>query len=98
MILAALDYLPVNFSEYLYHLYLSISLYRPSIYAKKSDTHMILGYSCRSLFETIIMFYIQKNPDLKILTTPIHHSSFINIIEKYIKPNNLYIIDILYQF
>ena len=93
MILAALDYLPVNFSEYLYHLYLSISLYRPSIYAKKSDTHMILGYSCRSLFETIIMFYIQKNPDLKILTTPIHHSSFINIIEKYIKPNNLYIID-----
>ena len=94
MILAALDYLPVSFREYLYHLYLSTSFNRPLLYKQKSNTHMILGYSCRSIFESIIMFYIEKNPNLKILTTPIHHSSFINIIEKYIKPNNLYIIDI----
>lgn len=93
MILAALDYLPVSFSEYLYHLYLSTSFIRPSIYKKKCNMHAILGYSCRSLFESIIMFYTEKNPNLKILTTPIHHSSFINIIEKYIQPNNLFIID-----
>ena len=94
MISAALDYLPVSFSEYLYHLYLSFSYNSLPIHTEKSNINRVLGYSCRSLFDTILRYYYEKNKNLKILTTPIHHTSFRNIIEKYVKPENLYILDI----
>ena len=94
MISAALDYLPVSFKDYLYHLVVPFNIKRPSNYLKERDVHQLMGYSCRSLFDTIMRYYSEKNNNLKILTTPIHHTSFRNIIEKYVKPENVFILDV----
>ena len=94
MISAALDYLPVSFKDYLYHLIVPFNIKRPSNYLKEQDVHQLLGYSCRSLFDTIMRYYSERNNNLKILTTPIHHTSFRNIIEKYVKPENVFILDV----
>ena len=37
-------------------------------------------------------FYKSKKEDLVIVTTPIHHTSFRNIIELFVKPENIHII------
>ena len=37
-------------------------------------------------------FYVKKNDNLTIVTTPIHHTSYRNIIEKFVKPENIHII------
>jgi hypothetical protein len=46
------------------------------------------------MFDTMMKYHFSKNNNLTILTTPIHHTSFRNIIEKYVKPENVYIIGI----
>jgi len=94
MIFGALDYLPVSFFTFLYHIFTVCSFNRPKIYAKQKRIHRILGYSCRSMFDTMMKYHFSKNNNLTILTTPIHHTSFRNIIEKYVKPENVYIIGI----
>ena len=53
--------------------------------------YTVYGYSCRSLFYTTMDFF--KKDDLVIVTTPIHHTSFRNIIEKFVKPENIHIIN-----
>ena len=94
MIFAALDYLPISFYNFLYHIFSVFSFNTPKIYTKQKRMHRILGYSCRSLFDTMMQYHYYKNNNLKILTTPIHHTSFRNIIEKYVKPENVYILGI----
>lgn len=94
MIFAALDYLPVSFYNFLYHIFSAFSFNTPKIYTKHSSMHRILGYSCRSLFDTMMQYHYHKNNNLTILTTPIHHTSFRNIIEKYVKPENVYILGV----
>ena len=94
MIFAALDYLPISFYNFLYHIFSTFSFNTPKIYTKQKRSHRILGYSCRSLFDTMMQYHYSKNNNLKILTTPIHHTSFRNIIEKYVKPENVYILGI----
>ena len=37
-------------------------------------------------------FMSKKNDNLTIVTTPIHHTSYRNIIEKFVKPENIHII------
>ena len=51
----------------------------------------VLGYSCRSLFELILEHY--KKEDLVVATTPLNHTSFRNIIERFVKPENIHIIE-----
>ncbi len=94
MIFAALDYLPVSFYNFLYHIFSAFSFNTPKTYTKHSNMHRILGYSCRSLFDTMMQYHYHKNNNLTILTTPIHHTSFRNIIEKYVKPENVYILGV----
>lgn len=94
MIFAALDYLPVSFYSFIYHFISIFNITRPHTYVKESRYHKVLGYSCRSIFDTIMNHYYSKNKNLTILTTPIHHTSFRNIIEKYVKPENVYILEI----
>ena len=94
MIFAALDYLPISFYNFLYHIFSAFSFNTPKTYTKQKRMHRVLGYSCRSLFDTMMQYHYSKNNNLKILTTPIHHTSFRNIIEKYVKPENVYILGI----
>ena len=53
----------------------------------------IYGYSCRSLFYTFMRNESTKNTEIKILVTPLFHTSFRDIIEKFIRPQNIYIME-----
>ena len=94
MIFSALDYLPVTFLNFIYHIFFIFSFNRPKLYTKEKRVHKVLGYSCRSMFDSLMNYLHSKNENLTILTTPIHHTSFRNIIEKYVKPENVYILEI----
>ena len=98
MIRSALDYIPMSNSAFLGSIVDSFNPYRPEAFIKYKNKESILGYSCRSLFDTIMNYYKSKNENLKILTTPIHHTSFRNIIEKYVDPNNIFILDMNESF
>ena len=57
-----------------------------------TDFIRIYGYSCRSLFEICMEYYTQQEEINSICTTPLHHTSFYKIINKYIAlPNIEYI-------
>ena len=86
MITASLDYIPLLFTQFIAHFLNIFTFKQPEneIIGIPKYTR-ISGYSCRSLFDTTLKFYTDKNPNLKILTTPLHHTSFRNIIEKYVK-------------
>ena len=43
-------------------------------------------------------YYKTEKKTLRILTTPIHHTSFRNIIEKYVKPENIHILEMNDEF
>jgi len=98
MIRSALDYIPISNSAFLGSVVDSFNPFRPDAFIKCKNKETILGYSCRSLFDTIMNYYKNKNNNLKILTTPIHHTSFRNIIEKYVEPNNIFILDMNESF
>ncbi len=85
------DYLHLSFRDFIRHFTNVFTdeenfdlLLREKGYTK------VLGYSCRSLFEIIMMHY--QSDDLVVATTPLHHTSFRNIIERYVKPENIHII------
>lgn len=106
LIQTIVDYIPVTFFEFIHHFYFvficlfqknpdyynkEIELYSKNIY--NTYDYMVYGYSCRSLFHSLIDIIVaDKDRDIRILTTPIHHTSFIKIMEQYIKPENIDII------
>lgn len=98
MIRSALDYIPISNTAFLGSVTDCFYPYRPESYIKHNNRDVILGYSCRSLFDTIMNYYTTKNKQLRILTTPIHHTSFRNIIEKYVKPENIFILEMNESF
>eukprot|EP00457_Paulinella_chromatophora_P005685 gb/GEZN01005702.1/.p1 GENE.gb/GEZN01005702.1/~~gb/GEZN01005702.1/.p1 ORF type:complete len:445 (-),score=66.38 gb/GEZN01005702.1/:292-1626(-) len=58
------------------------------------DYIQVLGYSCRTLFESLMSVLTKENPDLRVGTTSLHHTSFKLIMEQYVKPNNIIILDV----
>ena len=74
------DYLPLSSQEFVRHIsnLMTTKKFKHWINYEKYTT--IFGYSCRGLFE-VCMKYYSSNKDLVVATTPIHHTSFRNIIE-----------------
>ena len=90
MILTVPDFIPISIYTYLSY-FTSLFTYKDYLIKNKSEIHTtIYGYSCRSLFELIMEYYKNKT----CYTTPIHHTSFRNIIEKYVGASNLVILNI----
>ena len=56
----------------------------------------IYGYCCRQLFNTFITNFISnnQNKELNIAVSPIHHTSFRDIIEANFNSKNIHILDI----
>ncbi len=98
MIRSAVDYIPLSYIGFMGALIDCFNPYRPKPYIIYSNANAILGYSCRSLFDTIMNYYKTEKKTLRILTTPIHHTSFRNIIEKYVKPENIHILEMNDEF
>jgi hypothetical protein len=83
------DYIPLSVYEICMHfIFLLFPFYKNYRFEQKYN--LVYGYSCRSLYQGILETFRNKN--IKILTTPIHHTSFINITEKY--TNNIHIIEV----
>jgi len=90
------DYLPLSNRDFVRHFanLLSKKKYDFSIRYKRFTK--VIGYSCRSLFDMIMDYF--NNKDLVVATTPIHHTSFRDIIEKYVKPENIHLIKLNDKF
>ncbi|MHA1212740.1 MAG: hypothetical protein ACTSSH_09790 [Candidatus Heimdallarchaeota archaeon] len=90
IIKVAPDYLPLSTKEFVRHF--------RNLFSKESFDHWIVyddytkifGYACRSLFEMCMGYFAKE--DLVVATTPLHHTSFRNIIEKFVKPENIHVI------
>lgn len=64
------------------------------LFDKVNGYKRLYGYSCRQLFELYIRAKKNENCNLTIAVTPIHHTSFRNIIEKYFKEDEIYILEL----
>lgn len=85
------DYIPLSVYEIIMHfIFLLFPFYKNYRFDKKYN--LVYGYSCRSLYEGILETL--KNKNIKMLTTPIHHTSFRNITEKYIDTSNIHILEV----
>jgi dTDP-4-amino-4,6-dideoxygalactose transaminase len=84
------DYLPLTAQDFIRHFANLLTSRKLKLWIEFEKYTKVLGYSCRSLFELIMQHY--ASDDLVIATTPLHHTSFRNIIERYVKPENIHII------
>ncbi|HUT79826.1 MAG TPA: hypothetical protein VMZ29_01380 [Candidatus Bathyarchaeia archaeon] len=91
IIRAAPDYLPISAHEFVKHFSNLLTQESFKHWIEYESYTKIFGYACRSLFETS-MEYFSRNKDIVVATTPLHHTSFHEIIEKYVKPENIHII------
>ena len=92
MITSAPDYLPLGLVSFLLHFFNIFTTKSYNIKIENKYHNTIIGYSCRSLFHTLMAYMNSLNEDLVIVTTPLHHTSFRNIIELFVKPKNIHII------
>ncbi len=92
IIKASPDYLPLSFFEFVGHFSKLFTIRKYNHWINYENFTKVVGYSCRSLFE-LCMEYFNKE-DLVIATTPVHHTSFRNIIEKFVKTENIHIIQL----
>ncbi len=91
MICAAPDYLPIFFVNFISNFFNLFSFNKYAIKLFRNGYMKLIGYSCRSLFHTCMEYF--KKDDLVVVTTPLHHTSFRNIITLFVKPENIHIIE-----
>ncbi len=93
---AAPDYLPVGFFPFFRHFFDLFTIKSFDLWMEYKDYTKQIGYSCRALFEACMYYYSKE--DLVVATTPFHHTSFRNIIERFVKPENIHIIELNEEF
>jgi len=91
MICAAPDYLPIFFVNFIGNFFNLFTLTEYPIKLLCDGYNKLIGYSCRALFHTCMEYF--KKDDLVVVTTPLHHTSFRNIITLFVKPENIHIIE-----
>ena len=53
------------------------------------DYITIFGYCCRELFSLFMQYQVSINPNIVVAVSPIHHTSFRDIIAKYVKKEKI---------
>jgi hypothetical protein len=92
-------YIPLDFKQWCNHLMLFI---KPSADYTfdyfNYNKYIVYGFSARSIFNVIldVVSEYYNKPMVKVLTTPIHHTSFVSILET--KTDEIDIIDLSYDF
>ena len=93
MIISAVpDHITLSFKDFIKHFFNLFTFKKYEIYEEHNDFIRIYGYSCRTLFELCMMYYSSINEN-KITATGLQHTSFKNIINKYIDDENLYVFE-----
>lgn len=87
MISAVVDYMPLSLLDFISHFIFLFFYKKKEIINRKKNT--LYGSSCRSLFHTLIEYILSQKKNSTILVSPIHHTSFINIIELFFLPENI---------
>lgn len=91
------DAIPITLFEFLTHFYYTITSWEKYNIIEAGDSyHTIYGYSCRCLFEVVLSIIHQDTTKYSI--TPIHHTSFRNIIEKTVSNDKIRIIDLNHNY
>jgi hypothetical protein len=94
-IVAAPDYLPLSSTEFIQHFTNMITAEEDyDFWEAHKNYYKIMGYANRCLLETCLHYFRQKNDDLVVATTPLHHTSWRDGIEKFVKRKNIHIIDV----
>ena len=89
MIISAVpDHITLSFKDFIKHFFNLFTFKKYEIYEQNHDFIRIYGYSCRTLFELCMMYYTSINENT-ITATGLQHTSFKNIINKYIDEANL---------
>ena len=84
------DYLYLSTQDFIRHFGNLLSTKKYRNWIKYEESTKILGYSCRTLFDMTLK--VLNKEDLVIAATPMHHTSYRNIIENYVKPENLHVL------
>ena len=93
-IIAAPDYIYMSSTEFIQHFTNMITANENiDLWEEHKNYIKVVGYCNRGLFDTILNYLSQKNKELTIATTPLHHTSWRNGQEKYVKPKNIHIIE-----
>lgn len=90
LIKAVPDYLPLSFQEFVRHFGNLFSKQGYKHWNENNEFITMLGYSCRTLFEMCMSCF--EKEDLVVATTPLHHTSYRNIIEDFVKLENIHVI------
>ncbi|TFG20744.1 MAG: hypothetical protein EU530_02295 [Promethearchaeota archaeon] len=94
-IAAAPDYLPLNSTEFIQHFTNMITANEEyDLFEYHKNYIKVMGYANRGLLETCLDYFTQKNENLIVATTPLHHTSWRDGIEKFVKHENIHIIDV----
>jgi hypothetical protein len=90
------DAIPISFPSFLSNFYNSLVVWNYfsnlKLLEESDEYYTVYGYSCRSLFETVLKAIHNDNYSYAI--TPIHHTSFKNIIESVIEDKNIKVLDL----
>ena len=90
---------PINhFLLYYRSLFLNNNNSQIELLKYETNYTTIYGYCCRQLFEIFITNVKKNKKNLKIGVTPIHHTSFRNILENNFDKENIHIFDIDEQY
>ncbi|MBN2154621.1 MAG: hypothetical protein JW776_01070 [Candidatus Lokiarchaeota archaeon] len=94
-ILAAPDYLYLSSTEFIQHFTNLITAKEEhNLWESHKDYIKIIGYANRGMLETCLKYFTKIKDDLVIATTPLHHTSWRDGIEKFVKHENIHIIDL----
>ena len=98
-ILAAPDYLYLSSTEFIQHFTNMITADEHyDLWEEHKNYIKVIGYCNRGLLDTLLNYFSQKKENFTIATTPLHHTSWRDGQEKYVKPENIHIIDINNSF
>ena len=99
--LAVPDYLHLSAGDYVHHVgnllptasspleSSAASALLPPEKAAELGSRRLLGYSCRTIFDALLPMLIAHNPDLVVAVSPFHHTSFIKILERHVRAENI---------
>lgn len=62
--------------------------------AEEARPRRVVGFSCRQLFQCLLETLLRAKPDLTIGITGMQHTSFRNIVEGLVQPENVHILSV----
>ena len=97
-IVAVPDYINVSIINFINIIYDVIFGEDKAIKYYNTAYNKIYGYSCRSIFHSIIDILVTERKCETILLTPMQHTSYYNIVNKYFKKENIHILELNENF